>query len=154
MLFFANLFSLSECGEKLFPDPIRAFRNGFVVESVRLRYKNDFDGFYEDSMTFDPDFSQNEYDVLNLTAAVFGHLSARELFDVNHRFSFWKQAYERSKQQDGYKNKDLAVVQEDEMRDELDKMHAVIEAHKSNETETPFREIINRKTFFMPLILR
>lgn len=148
LLFFADLISLAENGERLFPEPIRAFKNGCVVESVRLRYRNDFDGFYADSMAFNPDFTQAEYDALKLTSAIFGHLSARDLSDVNHTFSFWREAYERSQRPGGYKDKDLAIVQEDQMRAELDKVRTIVDAHKSNRVENPFREIINGKVFF------
>ena len=148
LLFFANLISLSETGEKLFPEPIRAFSNGCVVENVRLRYKNDFANFYSDSKAFEPDFTQSEYDVLNMTTDIFGQLSARELSNLNHSFSFWKRAYERSQQPDGYRDKDLAVISEDEMLDEIDKIKAVIKSYQTNRIESSHREIINGKIFF------
>ena len=148
LLFFANLISLSETGEKLFSEPIRAFSNGCVVENVRLRYKNDYVNFYSDSIAFEPDFTQSEYDILNLTTNIFGQLSARELSELNHSFSFWKTAYQRSQQSDGFKDKDLAIIQEAEMLAEVDKIKSVIKTYQANCVENSCREVINGKTFF------
>lgn len=148
LLFFANLISLSETGERLFSEPIRAFSNGCVVENVRLRYKNDFANFCSDSIAFEPDFTQDEYDILNLTTNIFGQLSARELSDLNHSFSFWKTAYQRSQQSDGFKDKDLAIIREDEMLAEVDRIKSVIKTYRANCVENSCREVINGKTFF------
>ena len=148
LLFFANLISISEMGKPLFSEPIRAFSNGCVVENVRLRYKNDCLNFCSDSELFEPNFSQSEYDVLNLTVDIFGQLSARELSELNHSFSFWKEAYNRSQKGDGFKDKDLAIVQEAEMKAEVNKIKSVIEKYRSNRAERSLKEIINGVTFF------
>ena len=148
LLFFSDFISLSETGHKLFPEPVRAFSNGCVIENVRLRYKNDFANLCSDSMAFEPDFSQDEYDTLNLAISIFGQLSARELSDLNHGFLFWKRAYERSCTVSGFKSKDLAIVHESEMLSEVDKIKAVIRVYKSNRTERAMHEIINGKIFF------
>ena len=148
LLFFADFISISETGKALFPEPILAFTNGCVVESVRLRYKNDCLGFCQDSEAFQPDFTQQEYDILNLTADIFGKLTARELSELNHSFSFWKAAYERSKDENGYKNKDLAIIKNSEMLEEIQRIKLVIEQYKTNRTERSASEIVNGVTFY------
>jgi uncharacterized phage-associated protein len=148
LLFFANYISIAERGVPLFAEPIRAFSNGCVVEDVRLRYKNDYDGLRSDSESFEPNFSQDEYDVLNLAAGIFGNLSARELSALNQSFSFWKTAFKRSQQGNGFRNKNHAVVSTDEMSAEIDKIKSVIDRYKANRAERSFREMINGVKFY------
>lgn len=148
LLFFADLISMYKTGKALFPDPIHAFANGCVVESVRLRYRNDCMALCTDSESFEPDFTQEEYDVLNLTTEIFGKLSARELSDLNHSFLFWKDAYERSQNANGYKNKDLAIVKEADILKEIDKIGVVIDNHRASKIDRSAKEIINGVTFF------
>ena len=81
--------------ERLFNDDILAFKNGCVVEKVRLRYKNDYYGFKRDSDLYEPDFSEMEYRTLNTVMAIFGNASARELSMINHTFAFWKEVVKR-----------------------------------------------------------
>ena len=57
LLVLADLASISEFGEPLFNDEILAFENGCVIEKVRLRYKNDYSEFKQESVDFQPDFS-------------------------------------------------------------------------------------------------
>lgn len=148
LLFFANLVSLAENGNPLFNDPICAFSNGCVVESVRLRYKNDCSKLCEDSNVFDPDFSQEEYDVVNLTETLFGKLSARELSDINHTFDFWHNAYNRSIRNDGFKRKEQSEIKTEEMMLEISKIKTIINQFKENAVERAFKEVINGIDFY------
>lgn len=148
LLFFANYISLIQRGVPLFKEKIRAFENGCVVEEVRLRYKNDYASLLTDSKEYTPNFSQDEYDIINLTAEMFGKLSARELSDINHCFLFWKNAYERSKDANGYRDKDLCVVSAEEMMFEQDKLKSVINEFNENKSERAFSELINGVTFY------
>ena len=148
LLFFSNLVSIAEKGKPLFTDPIYAFSNGCVIENVRLRYKNDCKSLCDDSAAYDPDLTQDEYDVINLTADIFGKLSARELSELNHSFDFWKNAYEHSKQPDRYKDKNLAIVTYSEMQPEINKIKTVIDCFKSNKAERTLKEVVNGITFY------
>jgi len=148
LLFFANFISLAENGKPLFPEPIRSFKNGCVVEEVRLRYKNDFNNFYIDSEKCEPEFSQEEYNVLNLTTDIFGDISARELSELNHSFSFWEKAIARSIQVDGFKDKDLAIVSQEEMSKEASKLKEIISRFKANKSDRSLREIVNGISFY------
>ena len=143
MLLFANLISIAELEKPLFNDEILAFRNGCVVESVRLRYQNDYNSLVADSMNFNPDFSQEEYDVLNLCVSIFGRLSARELSDINHAFDFWNEAYQVSIVGSNSWNKNLALVTTEKQMLEIQKMKDVIASFKKTENENKKIEIIN-----------
>ena len=148
LLVLADLVSLAERDIPLFEDEILAFEHGCVIEKVRLRHANDFAGFIADSREFNPDFTQEEYNVLNLTVALFGGLSARDLSDINHAFSFWLTSYNNSIQPDGFKNKNKAVVSIDAMRGELDRIRDAIAAFRETESENQFKETINGVDFY------
>ena len=62
LLFFADYISLATRNCRLFEDTVYAFRNGCVVESVRTRYKNDFQSLRKDCERFEPDFTEEEYE--------------------------------------------------------------------------------------------
>jgi len=148
LLVLADLVSLAELGKPLFDDTIYAFTQGCVVEKVRLRYKNDFIGFVEDSRNFNPDFTQDDYDILGLTTAIFGNLSARELSELNHSFAFWNEAYKRSIQSNGYKNKDASIVTVEEMQKEIGKIRDVIALYRETQKENNSKETINGIDFY------
>ena len=148
LLVLANLISLAMHRKPLFDDEILAFTYGCVVEKVRIRYKNDCMGFVADSEKFNPTFSQEEYDVLKLTASIFGRLSARELSDINHAFEFWSKAYHSSTQVGGYKDKSKAIVSTDSMNKEVDKILQVIRAFQDTVNENESKEIINSIMFY------
>lgn len=148
LLVLANLVSLAERNEPLFDDEILAFEQGCVIEKVRLRYKNDLTGFLADSQRFNPDFSQEEYDVLNLTIDLFGGLSARELSDINHAFTFWHTSYQNSIKLGGFKDKNDAIVTEEAMRGDLDKIITAISAFRETQNESKAKETINGVEFY------
>ena len=148
LLVFADLVSLAERGERLFEDEILAFEQGCVIEKVRLRYKNDCFSFVADSREFNPEFSQEEYDILNLTIALFGNLSARELSDINHAFTFWNTAYHKSIESDGFRDKNNAVVSVDAMCKDLDRVRDMIAAFRETQSENQAKEIINDVVFY------
>jgi Uncharacterized phage-associated protein len=148
MLVFANMIHLANTGGPLFDDPIRAFANGCVIESVRLRYKNDYYALYEDSMKFEPQFEQDEYDALNTAIDIFGSLSAQELSELNHSFTFWKNAFKNSVGRDGYKDKNLSIVSLENMLAECNKVKSVVEAYRSTRGERCFSETVNGVKFY------
>lgn len=150
LLFFADIISLAESGEVLFSDPICAFSNGCVVESVRLRYKTDYSALHAESLEFVPSFTEAESNIINLTIAMFGDASAKELSDLNHSFAFWKTALQRSVQPNGYKDKHQAEVTPSEMMTEIDKIRTVIDAFRGGQCETENQEIVNGVTFYYP----
>lgn len=148
LLLFADLISLAQYDHPLFEDDICAFANGCVVENIRLRYKNDFDGLYKDSVEFDPDFTQEEYDALNLSISIFGRLSAKELSEINHTFRFWSKHYNASIRPDGYRSKIESVIPKSDLKQECDRIAEIIAAYQQGENESSIKETVNGIDFY------
>lgn len=148
LLFFADLVSMAIDEKPLFDSPILAFKNGCVIEPVRLRYKDDYDSFLAESMSYAPEFNAKEREVLELTTKIFGSLSPKELSVMNHSFSFWKDAFANSESLSGFRNKDLAVVSIADMKREIYKIKQVINAYYSTQSEGLHKEIVNGISFY------
>lgn len=149
LLSLADLISFAKRGQPLFSEPVLAYEKGFVVESVRQRYKNDYAGFKKDSEMFNPDFSSDEYIILGDTLGIFGKLSAKELSSLSHEFSSWKKALERGEFQ-GFHYKENSQVDFSSEKDDLFRIRAIIDAYEK-EKNTPLRkEVINGSTFYIP----
>lgn len=148
LLVLADLANIAEYGEPLFEDQVLAFRNGCVVEKVRLRYKNDYSAFKRDSDVYQPDFTENEYSVLNLVMEIFGCASAKELSEINHTFSFWKSAFDKGTSSTGYHDKKQSVVDMMSQIDDVNRMKEIISAYREAANSVSACEIINGVTFF------
>ena len=148
LLVLADLANIAEYGQVLFNDEVLAFKNGCVVEKIRLRYKNDYQGFKKDSDSFEPDFTENEYEILGLVLAIFGSASARELSEINHTFNFWKQAYQRGTDANGFLNKFNSVVDMVNQTADVQKMKEILDAYKESAKEVTAKEIINGITYY------
>ena len=148
LLVLADFANIAEYGEPLFNDPVLAFTNGCVIEKVRLRYENDYAGFKRDSEFYQPDFSEKEYEVLNLVMEIFGCASAKELSDINHTFDFWKLAFENGTSNTGYHNKEMSVVDMMSQHSDLEKMREIISAYRETSSDVTSSETINGVTFY------
>ena len=148
LLVLADLASISEFGEPLFNDEILAFENGCVIEKVRLRYKNDYAGFKQESADFHPDFSENEYYILNLITDIFGNASAQELSEINHTFDFWKEALLKGTNDYGFHDKKSSVVDIMSQKGDIKRMKEVIDAFKESSYEELQKETINGVTYY------
>lgn len=148
LLVFADLANIAEYGEPLFSEQVLAFKNGCVVEKVRLRYKNDYFGFKHDSEIFQPDFSEREYAVLNLVMEIFGKASAKELSEINHTFNFWKLAFDNGTDINGYHDKAQSIVDMMSQIEDINRMREIISAYKEVADDVTACEIINGVTFY------
>lgn len=148
LLVLADLANIAEYGEPLFEDRVLAFKNGCVVEKVRLRYKNDYFGFKRDSDIYQPDFSEKEYAVLNLIMDIFGGASARELSEINHTFHFWKVAFDNGTDDTGFHDKELSVVDMMSQTEDINRMKEIILAYREATNDVTASEIINGITFY------
>lgn len=148
LLVLADLANIAEYGEPLFKDQVLAFKNGCVVEKVRLRYKNDYGTFRQDSEVYQPDFSEREYEVLNLVMGIFGGASAKELSDINHTFNFWKEAFDHGTRSTGYHDKGMSVVDMVSQHSDIERMREIISAYKETANNATASEIINGVTFY------
>lgn len=148
LLVFSDFVNVTEYGKLLFGDQVLAFKNGCVVEKVRLRYRNDYSGFKKDSDSFQPDFSESEYAVLKLVLAVFGNATAKELSEINHTFNFWKSAFEKGTDSSGYHDKSRSVVDMLSQKEDIERMKEIILAYQESSNDMSAREVINGVTFY------
>ncbi len=148
LLVLADLAHIAEYGEPLFEEEVLAFQNGCVVEKVRLRYKNDYRGLKQDSDRFESDFTQEEYEILNMVMDIFGNASARELSEINHTFTFWKEAYRKGTDANGFHDKRKSVVDIEGQAGDIEKMREILNAYRESSTEATASETINGVTFF------
>ena len=138
----------AEYGKQLFSDKILAFENGLVVEKVRLRYRNDYYGLKSDSDKFNPDFCEDEYETLEAVMGVYGHLSAKELSELNHKFKSWKDAYRNGTSESGYHDKEKSVVDFKMYPEDIEAVGRAIRAYKETRKSASKYEVINGVTFY------
>ena len=148
LLVFADFASIVQYGKPLFDDEVLAFKNGCVIEEVRLRYKYDYDRLKKESEGFDPNFSESEYNILNLILSVFGKSIARELSDINHCFDFWKSAYEKGTMPDGHHNKTLSVVDMFSNEEDIRRMREIISSYADSLEDAMQSDTINGIKFY------
>lgn len=148
LLVLANLANIAEYGEELFGDQVLAFKNGCVVEKVRLRYKHDYSSFQKESRDFQPDFTDREYRILTLVMNIFGNATAKELSEINHTFSFWKLAFDNGTTENGYHDKEQSVVDMMSQTEDIERMRKIISAYKETADDVVASEIINGVTFY------
>ena len=148
LLVFADLASVAQFGEPLFDDQVLAFENGCVVEKVRLRYRNDYVAFKQESDMYQPDFSDREYEVLKIIMDIFGRASAKELSEINHTFDFWKRAFDNGTSCTGYHSKGMSVVDMMSQQADVEKMREIISAYRETVDGAMAVEIINGVTFY------
>jgi len=105
-------------------------------------------GFKYDSENYQPEFTENEYNVLNLATNIFGSASAKELSEINHTFEFWKEAYENGTDRSGYHNKDASIVDMTAKEKDIRTMQNIISAYKESVNNVSASEIINGIKFY------
>ncbi len=139
LLVFSNLVNMALNNKPLFKDRLYAFKNGCVVDSVRLKYKNAYLGLKKESESFKPNFSECELEALDITLNIFDKLSAKELSDLNHEFDFWKDSYV-----DG---ENYCIVSNDNIKKELPIIKNIIDSYR-NRDKNKKTEVINGITFY------
>lgn len=149
LLILADLANVAENGEPLFQEQVLAFKNGCVVEKIRLKYKNDYFGFKHDSEVFQPEFSEKEYTILNMIMDIFGRASARELSEINHTFTFWKLAFSHGMNSNGYHDKTRSVVDMMSQTEDINRMREIIRAYQETSAEAVPEEMIHGVTFYL-----
>ena len=141
LLFFAYLIHLARTGTPLFSEEILAFEHGCVVEEVR----KDYAPLVNASKNFKPSFDESEDDTLKITLDIFGDVSACDLSDINHKFNFWDDAYNASKNNNRYGeyNKSKAVISPRNMENELEPIRNVLVAYEQTKNNKDVIEQIN-----------
>jgi uncharacterized phage-associated protein len=146
LLFFAQLIHVARYGEKLFEEPIYAFKNGSVVEDVRKAYHNRHYQLVADAYDFEDDFNQEQLSTLQLTVEIFGSVDARELSELNHEFESWKIAYHRSRKRDFHLKEESEITIESIMKNDLGKINDILAAYELGNEEC--YEVVNGKYFY------
>jgi uncharacterized phage-associated protein len=149
LLYFSQLIHLAKYDEVLFTDPICAYKNGSVVENVRLAYKNDIDSLVRDAFTASfEDLIKTQIDAMELTKEIFGHLSAKELSELNHLHSAWKKALESSEKCGFYYKEHSIINLNDIKNNELEIIKEMIQAHCITQERVHKYEVVNGIKFF------
>ena len=148
LLTLANMVHLAKYGRLLFSDPVLAFQNGCVIEKVRLRYKNDYIGLKEDSDSYNPDFTEEEYQTLSTVLDIFGKVSARELSGLNHTFKSWNEAYKNGTMKTGFHDKTKSIVDFSQYPEDIEAVKRSVDAYEESKKHTEKCEIINGVTFY------
>lgn len=92
LLYFAQLINIAKNDRKLFNDPILAYDHGCVIESIRKAYHKNHALFIREALDATLDINELDLETLDITAHIFGHLSAEQLSALNHCHPTWKKA--------------------------------------------------------------
>ena len=130
LLFFAQLIYMAKNnGETMFDEEFNAFEHGVVLEDVRKNYKHNYIKEISNINLEQFDFNNSIITALELTKAIFGHVSAQELSELSHEFESWKDYYQKSKKM-GIHIKKLSKIPYSELIKELYKIEEVLDAYK------------------------
>jgi len=118
LLYFAQLIHIYFYDELLFDEPIRAFKNGPVVECIRLDYKNHTAEFIRDAKNMVKSFNRKIMKTLITTVEIFGDYSAEKLSELSHQHDCWERTLKESKDAFGYYHKDKNIIPIEELKNE------------------------------------
>lgn len=148
MLVLSNMAHLAQYRKPLFGDDILALKNGFVVEKIRLRYRDDYLSFKADSEKFDPDFNEEEYETLNAVIGVYGQLTAKDFSDLNHSFRSWRYVYQNGTAENGYHDKKKSIVNFITFPEDIEAVGKAVRAYRETQKIVPRYEVVNGITFY------
>ncbi|BAQ11493.1 hypothetical protein OXB_3023 [Bacillus sp. OxB-1] len=149
LLVFANLIHFTEYNEFLFPEEMFAFKNGIVVEDVRIPFHHDYFN-YMNKLREHSDFElgNDQKNSIDMSISLFNKLSAKELSDLHHEMETWKIKYHKSRIGSFY-DKNISLIRNDEvLESDLAKLRKVIQGFKRNEKEQFACEKVNGITFY------
>lgn len=132
---FAQLLNIVSSGEKLFDEDIYAFKQGLVVEDIRLQYRN-YRTFTKSLSKATYKFNKLETDILSKTMKIFSHLDSDVLSDLTHQFDFWKDSYENSIYNNYHYKEDSIINIETlfkEYRSDIDKIKTLLDVEIDEE---------------------
>ncbi len=148
LLTFANLIHYAQHNEFLFENDMYAFKNGIVVEDVRIPYYTNFNGYMKSLQTYSTDFKEDQLNSINMSISIFNKLSARELSDIQHELVTWQACYDNSLVEYGY-DKKLGIINRNNIKvEDVEKLRKMINNYnENNEEEYSFQEV-NGITFY------
>jgi uncharacterized phage-associated protein len=149
LLYFAQLIHLANYGDPLFDNPIFAYKNGSVVEEVRVTYRDNHELLIKQANEFEGDFTEEQLNTLKITAEIFGKIEPTELSELNHLHQSWKEAYQKSDTGFGYRRKELSEISVESLKKyDLDKISEILAAHQSAGQSGQKYEIVNGVKFY------
>lgn len=149
LLVFANIIHFIEYEESLFLEEMYAFKNGIVIEDVRVPFHHNHYEYTESLRSLpDTDFSDKELESINASVSLFNQLSAKELSDLHHELETWKIKYEKSKVGSSY-DKSISLIKNEEiLQSDLSKIKKIINSYSRTRHEEYAKEKINGITFY------
>lgn len=149
LLVFANIIHFIQHGKSLFPEKMYAFKNGIVIEDVRVPFYHDHYDYTKSLRSLpDSNFSDEELDSINTSISLFNKLSAKELSDLHHEFKTWKIKYEKSKVGSSYDKRISLIENEEILQSDLSKMKKILNAYSRTRHQEYKEEKINGITFY------
>jgi len=148
LLYFSQLINLALYGEVLFEDDILAFKNGCVIEEIRLAYRDNYRDFTKDAESKEFSFSPGIMDTLNMTVSLFGNINARELSGLNHSQKSWEDAFNNSDCSGFYCKEGAVVSVESIMKKDIQRVKEIVSSYKQLNDNFSCYEIINGIKFF------
>lgn len=149
MLVNANLIHFVKNESFLFNNDMFAFRNGIVVEDVRIPFQKNYTGFTNELTEHRAELTESEKQSIDLAVDLFYRLSASELSDLHHELDTWKHCYNRSLvgTNSHYKPLGRIDLKRDLFQEDIKRMQTVVEAYE--EADQSYKnEVVNGVTFF------
>ncbi|HBR27797.1 MAG TPA: hypothetical protein DD789_00010 [Firmicutes bacterium] len=150
LLYFAQLIHLAKHNKTLFEDPIFAYKNGSVVEDIRLKYKRENGTFVNEAYQASFDLPPEALETLYLTETIFGDASVDELSELNHQHKGWEIAFLRSKIRGEYVKELAEISIEDIVQYDIQRIKDMIEIHGTISKKQGYIEIKGVKYFYDP----
>ncbi len=150
LLYFAQLIHVASYGKLLFPEEMRAYRNGTVINDVRLCYRNSHQYLVEQAINLEAFEDEEVNRTLQLTESIFGEMSASELSDLNHELSSWKIPYNASKTEipDVYRTERSIIEPFSRIfMEDVENVKQMLEAY-DEDSSIKFSEVINGVTYY------
>ncbi|WP_342532799.1 type II toxin-antitoxin system antitoxin SocA domain-containing protein [Lysinibacillus sp. FSL K6-0057] len=148
LLTFANLIHYAQYNDFLFENDMYAFKNGVVVEDVRIPYFTNYYGYKESLQSYSTDFTEEQINSIDMSISIFNKLSAKELSDIQHELITWQVCYDNSLVGNRYE-KELGKIDRSSIKvEDIEKLRKMINSFKENNEEDYLIERINGITFY------
>lgn len=150
LLYFSQLVHLAKYGEPLFKDNIYAFKQGSVIESVRVAYNYHHEKFISTAINSVELLDEAKLETVQMVDKIFGKLTATELSDLNHQHKTWQESYNNSIL-NGYAWKDRAIMDVNKLMEwDIEKVSIIIEAYEADSDHEAVYELNGRQFFYNP----
>jgi len=152
LLTFANLIHYAQNDDFLFKNDMYAFRNGIVIEDVRVPFYENYHDYIDSLKKHSVStFTESQLTSIKMSISLFNKLSAKELSDLHHQLLTWKIRYENSRIRNEHV-KELGIIKrEDIISSDIDKIKKVISSYNDSNESNDSHETVNGITFYYDL---